>query len=134
MTNIQTLHTSYISSQTMFRTTFLFSFILLFTHMSKCLKKFVKLKSWSVGWVLMVRFGNVEKKAWASNDATNPRSSSTLSAVKHFLVKQLYGVPLKNISILEIAGIVYWDVMSCSCYENFRSSINIQDSTNSNIW
>jgi len=32
----------------------------------------------------MVRFGNVEKKAWASNDAMNPRSNSTLSAETHF--------------------------------------------------
>lgn len=36
------------------------------THVFSSLKKWVKLKSLNVGWVLLVRFGYVEKKEFAN--------------------------------------------------------------------
>lgn len=40
------------------------------THLWRCLKKFVKLKSRSVGWVFAVLFGYVEKNAFAIKEET----------------------------------------------------------------
>lgn len=52
-----------------------------FTYWSRCWKNNVKLKSCSVGCVLAVRFGNVEKNAWAKRHARKHRLYSSLSAI-----------------------------------------------------
>ena len=49
-------------------------------YLLRCWKKWpAKLKSWRVGWVLSVRRGKVEKKAWATKEAANRLSISTRS-------------------------------------------------------
>lgn len=50
------------------------------TYRCKCLKKWLKLKSKSVGWVLSERFEKEEKKACDSNEAASRLSTDTLSA------------------------------------------------------
>lgn len=50
------------------------------THSVNVRKKCVKLKSCSVGWVFSVRFGNVEKNAFANSAATKSYCIFTRSA------------------------------------------------------
>lgn len=51
-------------------------------NLCRCWKKWpAKLKSWRVGWVLIVRLGNVEKKACAVSEAANRLSTCTRSPI-----------------------------------------------------
>ena len=54
------------------------------THLCRCWKKWpAKLKSCRVGWVLVVRRGNVDRKACATKEAARRRSISTRSPKRH---------------------------------------------------